>query len=103
MYASLTDTQRDQVVDEFERQKSINFDSDSEGEPNQNRTNTLHVVAIVAHKILCPDRNAWNSWEGTDAFAAALTVLIMRKRLSVTITDSDMERFRETFKTIPSF
>jgi len=73
-YATLTDSERDTIVTEFKRYYG--------SEPSQVR-DPLHAAIIAANAALKLTIRQLNSRAGSEAFAAAVTVLVFRKVLTV--------------------
>ena len=69
MYANLTDDQRQSIIQEFDRAIG--------------NTDPKHASAIAAVNGLRIGNKAWNGKKGSNAWAAALAVLVMAGKLEV--------------------
>ena len=67
-YASLTDDDRDAIVAKFNGYRDC--------------TDAGHAAAITASDLFCTPRS-WNSKKGGNVFAAVMTVLVMRKAITI--------------------
>lgn len=96
MYGKLTSPQWDAILKCFDENRHLHCDD-----------NICQLVSIIAEDVLCPDIDEWNSAKGSDAFAAVLAVLMMHKRIMMTIMptiqDLEIEPFQKMFDKIPNW
>jgi len=70
-YANLTEEQQDRIVDAFRYARDVG------------RSDPGHAAACAACNGLSLTTKQWNSKIGSDAFAAALTTLVMKGEINL--------------------
>lgn len=79
MYADLTDEQKSTIIDRFREAL------------RRGATDARHAAVIAAHDVLEMSTRAWNGKGGSNAYAAALAVLVHEGGIKIETVDNRLQ------------